>query len=323
MGSTPNAIHKQIDQLKQNKHARLQQLASDEPSIFLPTDIDVTLDDILEQHDYESDSLLDNYASRISDNEHDHEQDDVVHVSFKLKKDRSCKAKNSFQIFKMQFLIWNVRGPNDPIKVKKVSELIRVHHPAILALSETKKMDFSPSFLDSLVNYGNFCWHHLPAVGTAGGILMGVDLDIFAISGKNSGCFYISCDIRNKIDNFCWRFVAVYGPAYEELKQDFLDELNSICASCSIPILVGGDFNLIRLAAEKSSRNINQSWADKFNNWVNAAALMELKPTNRRFTWSNNQDTPIMAAIDKKNCLCLLGSSFSLLPPLHPCQTWQ
>lgn len=55
-------------------------------------------------------------------------------------------------------------------------------------------------------------------------------------------------------------------PGYEELKQDFLDELTFLCASCTLPILVSGDFNLIRRASKKSSRNINQNWADKFNN---------------------------------------------------------
>lgn len=49
----------------------------------------------------------------------------------------------------LQFLIWNVRGLNDPTKVRKVSELIKVHYSAIIALSETKKVDFSPSFLQN------------------------------------------------------------------------------------------------------------------------------------------------------------------------------
>lgn len=84
--------------------------------------------------------------------------------------------------------------------------------------------------------------------------------------------------------------MPVYGPAYDELKQAFIDELIFLCASSSIPILVvvGGGFNLIRQAIEKSSRNITQSWADKFNDWVNAAVLMEIKTANRQYTWSNN-----------------------------------
>lgn len=70
-------------------------------------------------------------------------------------------------------------------------------------------------------------------------------------------------------------------------------------SSLKIPMLVEGEFNLIRNANEKSSGNINQSWADKFNNRINSSTLMELKPANRQFIWSNNQESPVMAAIDK------------------------
>lgn len=151
----------------------------------------------------------------------------------------------------MQFIIWNVRGLNDPKKVKRLSELLRVHHPAIISLSETKKMDFSPSFLETLVCFGDFVWHHIPSVGTAGGILLGIDLNTFELIKWDHGAHFVSCDIKQKNDGFKWRFVAIYGSAYENLKQNFLDELDTTCTSCSLPILVGGDFNLIRQACEK------------------------------------------------------------------------
>lgn len=160
-------------------------------------------------------------------------------------------------------------------------------------------MNVTPHSLESLVNYGNFNWEHLPAVGTTGDILLGIDLDIFYIITWNVSSFCISCDIKSKMDSFVQKVVAVYGPACDEPKQEFLDELSSICGSCNTLMIVGGDFNLIRQASEKSSRNINQSWVDKFNNWINSATLMELKIANRLFTWSNNQDNPIMAATDK------------------------
>ncbi|PNT77763.1 hypothetical protein BRADI_1g68462v3 [Brachypodium distachyon] len=148
----------------------------------------------------------------------------------------------------MQYIIWNVRGLNDPKKVKRVSELLRVHHLDVIALSETKKVDFSSSCLEALANFRDFAWKHLPAVGTAGGILLRINLDIFDVIRWDIGNFFVSCEIKNKNDGFAWKFVAIYGPAYDELKQQFIDELTSLCSSCSLPILVGGDFNLIRQA---------------------------------------------------------------------------
>jgi hypothetical protein len=57
--------------------------------------------------------------------------------------------------------------------------------------------------------------------------------------------------VKNKRDKFTWNLVSVYGSAYDEHKQEFLDELDLICSVNNIPIMVGGDFDLIRDASEK------------------------------------------------------------------------
>jgi hypothetical protein len=80
------------------------------------------------------------------------------------------------------------------------------------------------------------------------------------------------------------------------------------------PTLVEGDFNLIRESKEKSTGNINQHWANLFNDWINKFDLIELKSAGRLYTWGNNQDNLVMAALDRVFCNNLLGKnvSFSL-----------
>jgi hypothetical protein len=46
--------------------------------------------------------------------------------------------------------------------------------------------------------------------------------------------------------------VAVYGAAQDANKPDFLAELVRICDSESLPMMVGGDFNIIRRQEEKT-----------------------------------------------------------------------
>jgi hypothetical protein len=91
----------------------------------------------------------------------------------------------------------------------------------------------------------------------------------------------------------------VYGSAYEDHKLTFINELHNIYASWNGPTLVGGDFNLIRESCEKSTGNINQHWADLFNDWINKFALVEIKNSSRRFTWGNNQENLVMALLDR------------------------
>ena len=63
--------------------------------------------------------------------------------------------------------------------------------------------------------------------------------------------FCISAHVKNINDNFSWRLITVYGSAYEEGKQEFINELHEILSEWDGPTLVGGDFNLIRTVSDK------------------------------------------------------------------------
>jgi hypothetical protein len=53
------------------------------------------------------------------------------------------------------------------------------------------------------------------------------------------------------------------------------------------------------MSRKKVMKRINPQLTFLFNDWVNKWALVEFKPSNRLFTWSNNQSCPILAALDK------------------------
>jgi hypothetical protein len=60
------------------------------------------------------------------------------------------------------------------------------------------------------------------------------------------GKFHIKLHIRNRADNFIWTLVAVYGAAQEDFKAAFLREMVNLAKDNPYPILVGGDFNMLR-----------------------------------------------------------------------------
>ena len=47
-------------------------------------------------------------------------------------------------------------------------------------------------------------------------------------------------------DDFTWRLVNVYGPVQEDKKSSFLQEVREIVSQCTLPLIIGGDFNLVR-----------------------------------------------------------------------------
>jgi hypothetical protein len=76
--------------------------------------------------------------------------------------------------------------------------------------------------------------------------------------------------------------------------------------------VIGGDFNIVVTLKKKSNGDINQKWADLFKEMVNMHGLVELKNSARAFTWTNNQEIPIMAALDKILCTTSFEQKFPL-----------
>jgi hypothetical protein len=74
----------------------------------------------------------------------------------------------------------------------------------------------------------------------------------------NSGShFHIKLHIRNKSNNFIWSLVSVYGDAQDAAKLAFLRDLVNLAKDKPYPIIIGGDFNLVRYPQEKSKGRLD------------------------------------------------------------------
>jgi hypothetical protein len=145
----------------------------------------------------------------------------------------------------------------------------------------------------------NMCWNFIPARGTTGGILAGLKTAYLPIIGCQNFQIGVAVMIKNCVDNFVWRLVVIYGPAYEENKKEFIDELHCIMGVWDGPTMLGGDFNIVRNQREKSNGLINFNLVELFNGWIDRWAMIDLKDPARGFTWTNNQERPIMATLDR------------------------
>lgn len=164
---------------------------------------------------------------------------------------------------------------------------------------ETKKENIDICVLRYISGKEDFVWHFLPAVNTAGGILVGLKSYLFEVIGFINKEFCIVATVKNKCDGFIWHLVTVYGTSYNDKKLEFIAELHDTMDTLTYPVLVGGDFNLVRSADDKNNGIINNQFSYLFNDWINKWSLVEIKSDNRKFTWSNNQNNPIFATIDR------------------------
>ena len=98
----------------------------------------------------------------------------------------------------MNALFWNIRGITAPGRKNCILDTFAKVKPTIVAFQETKKPELSSSFLKSISLNRNFEWHHLPTKGSAGGILVGVDVDLFDIVSWIDYDFSVACLLKCK-----------------------------------------------------------------------------------------------------------------------------
>lgn len=140
----------------------------------------------------------------------------------------------------MKGVFWNCDGFRDPKKHRFVTDLTKEFNLSFIALSETGKKDFSDAFLKNLCAGKDFLWHCKEPRGRSGGMVLGIDFNVYDIGSIDEGDFYVKSLLRNKSDGFKWALVSVYGPAQDNFKEAFLAELVNMTSHVSEPILIGG-----------------------------------------------------------------------------------
>ena len=140
----------------------------------------------------------------------------------------------------MKGVFWNSRGLADLAKHRFLAKLVKEEQINFIALSETGRDDFPDHILKNLCGGHEFLWHSMAPHGRSGGILLGVDLNVFDIGAIVQRDFYVKFTLRCKTDGFKFVIYSVYGPAQYHNKQAFLAELVNTCSKESLPYLMGG-----------------------------------------------------------------------------------
>ena len=176
----------------------------------------------------------------------------------------------------MRALFWNIRGFGARGRRDQLKDLVRSNSIDFVGLVETFKESFSPNDFSAIVGMDRFNWQFLPASGHSGGILIGSNKDIFDFVAFDHGIFWASVVLSHKAQNTLCEFIVVYGPADHSLSPLFLNELSLKIDACNLPMVIGGDFNLLRCPNDKSNDNFSWPLANAFNDFISANAIREL-----------------------------------------------
>jgi hypothetical protein len=199
----------------------------------------------------------------------------------------------------MNGMFSNSKGLIDLAKHVHIVDCCRDYNLNFIAILETGKRDYSSSLLNRLSGGIDFEWVSNPPRGRSGGILVGVRDDTMEILACLDGEFHIKLHVRNKADNFIWSLVAVYGGAQDEFKANFLREIVNLAKDNPHPIIIGGEFNLLRFRHEKSKGCFDSHWTFLFNVVIDSLYLREVSMVGRQFTWDNSLPDPTYEKLDR------------------------
>ena len=209
------------------------------------------------------------------------------------------KSKRKRKMQGLRGFFWNSEGFRNPAKHLLVKETIRERRLDFVALSETGRANFAAPFLKNLSAGYDFMWFCMPPHGRSGGMLIGLNAATLQVKNVDVGDYCVKFYVKSKSDSFEWVLVSAYGAAQDDQKSFFLAEIVRMCEKETLPMMVGGDFNIIRNPTEKNNANYNPRWSFMFNAIIECIGLKELEMSGRQYTWANRRETQTFEKLDR------------------------
>jgi exonuclease III len=195
-------------------------------------------------------------------------------------------------------LIWNVRDLNRKARRDAVHDMVVSTHPDLVCLQETKKAAISRRMVMFTLGADFDEFIVLPTDGTRGGILLAWKGCVRQRLNTRIDTCSLLAQFAHE-DGVPWWFTGVYGPQSDALKVQFLQQLRLVRQDCTGPRVVGGDFNLIYQAEDKNNSNLDWAKMGRSRRFINDVELHEIPLLGRKFTWSNERESPTLVRLDR------------------------
>ena len=167
-------------------------------------------------------------------------------------------------------------GLNNPQKRESVKYWLRNWKCDVVCLQETKLAEVDLQLVRSLWGNSFVGWEFLPAVGSAGGVILLWDKRVVERLDSVVKTFSISCLWKGVSDSFVWVGTGLYGPCTDVLRSELWEELKEVQQTWASPWCVFGDFNVVRFPSERLGCNRLTSHMLDFSDFIEASHLVDL-----------------------------------------------
>lgn len=189
----------------------------------------------------------------------------------------------------MMMLSWNIRGLGAKIKRSAIRKLIYKHDPKVVCIQETKIESCSQKLVGSIWNDPIVSWAASPSTGSSGGIITQWNKDFFVANSITQDQHWIALlGVIPSINLQCI-IINVYCPCSINERLLVWQSILDFWISTGLPGLLIGDFNEVLHANERGSQSISTNGSNDFNKFLQEIQVVEIPPSNGKFTWFRGQ----------------------------------
>ncbi|KAK8653816.1 hypothetical protein V6N13_127799 [Hibiscus sabdariffa] len=192
--------------------------------------------------------------------------------------------------------------PKNFEKKAAVKRLIFTSKASIFFLQETKLQVVDDRVVRQLCGKVDFLnWIYSPSIGFAGGLLSLWDPKVFECRGKFVHRNFIIMEGKIHVQSKCLvcTVVNVYAPNRPAERSIVFRELNEILSSYNLPIIMGGEFNIVCKTEERVGVSTKRGEIREFSDFIDALNLIDPPLSGGAFTWSNFREMPAFSRFDR------------------------
>jgi hypothetical protein len=171
--------------------------------------------------------------------------------------------------------------------------------PVVVCIQQTKLASLDGLKARSFLPAGLSDFATVDAMGSRGGIATAWDPRFLSMSSSTRLAHSLTTVFVSTSIAMSFTITNVYAPSDHSHTACFVSEMDELAPTVQGAWLIIGDFNLIRYSHEKNNSNFDLALSAMFNAMIQSLAWFEFPLLDRRFTWTNGQENPVLARLDR------------------------
>ncbi|KAL4341551.1 hypothetical protein GQ457_08G025710 [Hibiscus cannabinus] len=128
--------------------------------------------------------------------------------------------------------------------------------------------------------------------GAYGGLISIWDPEFFNCESNRVERNIIVLIVKLRKINYKCALINVYGQNIDGERAQLFEDLAECIRGINVPVIIGGDFNIVRTREEKLGVSFHSAAMNKFSEFIEELSLVDLPLIAGRFTWSNLRESP-------------------------------